>query len=53
VLDKGLTCLDLDEAAGDTPVMLVMWHGHGCAVNSVVLKNSGISVVDGEKLYNI
>jgi len=43
VLDKGLTCLDLDEAAGDTPVMLVMWHGHGCAVNSVVLKNSGIT----------
>lgn len=45
VMDEGggLTRYELDEAVGDIPVILVMWHGHGCAANSAALRASGIS----------
>jgi len=43
LLDTGLDRKALDEAAPDTPVVLVMWHGHGCVANSAALAASGIS----------
>lgn len=42
LLDAGLTCRDLDEVAPDVPVVLIMWHGHGCVANSAALRKSGI-----------
>lgn len=44
LLDNGLTKKDLDEVAPDVPVVIIMWHGHGCVANSAALKQSGISV---------
>ena len=42
LLDEGLNCRDLDDAAPETPVVLVMWHGHGCVANSAAMQVSGI-----------
>lgn len=45
VMDEGggLTRHDLDAAVGDIPVILVMWHGHGCAANTAALRAAGIT----------
>lgn len=45
VMDEGsgISCHDLDAAVSDIPVILVMWHGHGCVANSAAMKASGIS----------
>ena len=40
--DDGLNRLSLDEVVPDRPVILVMWHGHGCIANTEALKRSGI-----------
>ncbi|MBR6951076.1 MAG: amidohydrolase [Oscillospiraceae bacterium] len=42
LLDEGLTAGDLDTVAPDVPVVLIMWHGHGCVANSAALRESGI-----------
>jgi len=42
LLDMGLDRHVLDRASPDIPVALIMWHGHGCVVNSAALKKSGI-----------
>ena len=43
VMDEGLDRTRLDAAVKDRPVILVMWHGHGCIANSAALERSGIS----------
>ena len=42
VLDDGICRHDLDEVAPERPVVLIMWHGHGCVANTAALKKSGI-----------
>lgn len=43
VMDEGLDRTHLDAAVKDRPVILVMWHGHGCIANSAALVRSGIT----------
>lgn len=43
VLDEGLNCRDLDAAVPDRPCVLVMWHGHGCVLNSAALRVNGVT----------
>ena len=42
VLDEGLSCRELDEVSPNVPVVLIMWHGHGCVANSAAMRQSGI-----------
>ena len=44
VMDEGLDRIHLDAAVKDRPVILVIWHGHGCIANSAALERSGITV---------
>ena len=44
VMDEGLDRIHLDAVVKDRPVILVMWHGHGCIANSAALERSGITV---------
>ena len=43
VLDEGLSRRDLDAAVPDRPCVLVMWHGHGCVLNSAALRVNGVT----------
>ncbi len=43
LLAAGLDRHVLDEAAPDNPVVIVMWHGHGCVANTRALEVNGIS----------
>ncbi len=43
VLDAGLNCRDLDAAVPDRPCVLVMWHGHGCVMNSAALRSNALT----------
>ena len=44
VMDEGLDRIHLDAVVKDRPVILVIWHGHGCIANSAALERSGITV---------
>ena len=43
LLDAGLDRHALDSVVPDTPVILIMWHGHGCVANTAALQRNGIT----------
>lgn len=54
---RRITCWDIDEACPDNPVVIIMWDGHTCLINSNAMKLAGITrdtpnPVGGEILRN-
>ena len=40
---RRITCWDIDEACPDNPVVIIMWDGHTCLINSNAMKLAGIT----------